>query len=153
MDVHDRGMLYYRLLKYNVKEAQRVVCGQTKMVAEENTVIPRVPSQHTLSLLLSQNLSPLSHLSLPTPAFSLSRVQHPFCDVQQTFSRLHHPEMSLCSWVRLVTSWRRFASDLLLNVRNIHVVVPFPMQRPTLTCQWRPPARLPPAATPHFPLR
>ena len=42
MDVHDRGMLYYRLLKHDVKEAQKVVCGQAKTVAEENTVIPRV---------------------------------------------------------------------------------------------------------------
>ena len=44
MDVRDRGMLYYRLLKQDVKEAQKVVCGQAKMVAEENTVIPRVSS-------------------------------------------------------------------------------------------------------------
>ena len=44
MDVHDRAMLYYRLLKHDVKEAQRVICGQTKMVATENTVIPRVSS-------------------------------------------------------------------------------------------------------------
>ena len=42
MDVHDRGMLYYRLLKHDVKEAQKVICGQAKTVAEENTVIPRV---------------------------------------------------------------------------------------------------------------
>lgn len=27
MDVHDRALLYYRLLKTNVKEAERVVCG------------------------------------------------------------------------------------------------------------------------------
>ena len=46
MDVHDRGMLYYRLLKHDVKEAQKVVCGQPKTVAEENTVIPRVCSMH-----------------------------------------------------------------------------------------------------------
>ena len=46
MDVHDRGMLYYRLLKHDVKEAQKVVCGQAKTVAEENTVIPRVCNMH-----------------------------------------------------------------------------------------------------------
>ena len=42
MDVHDRGMLYYRLLKHSVQEAKRVVCGQHRMVASKNTVIPRV---------------------------------------------------------------------------------------------------------------
>ena len=42
MDVHDRGMLYYRLLKHNVHEAKRVVCGQHKVVASKNTIIPRV---------------------------------------------------------------------------------------------------------------
>ena len=42
MDVHDRGMLYYRLLKHSVQEARRVVCGQHRMVASKNTVIPRV---------------------------------------------------------------------------------------------------------------
>ena len=42
MDIHDRGMLYYRLLKHDVKEAQKVVCGQVKTVAEENTVTHRV---------------------------------------------------------------------------------------------------------------
>ena len=42
IDVHDRGMLYYRLLKKDVKEAERVVCGQIKTVTEKNTVIPRV---------------------------------------------------------------------------------------------------------------
>ena len=42
MDVHDRGMLYYRLLKHSVHEAMRVVCGQHRMVASKNTVIPRV---------------------------------------------------------------------------------------------------------------
>ena len=42
MDVHNRGMLYYRLLKHDVKEAQRVVSGQVKTVADTNTVIPRV---------------------------------------------------------------------------------------------------------------
>lgn len=42
MDVHDRGMLYYRLLKNNVEEAQKIVCGKIKTVAEKNTVITRV---------------------------------------------------------------------------------------------------------------
>jgi len=42
MNIHDRGVLYYRLLKSNVKEAQRVGCGQIKNVTEENTVISRV---------------------------------------------------------------------------------------------------------------
>jgi len=58
MDVHDRGLLYYRLLKFNVKEAHRVVCGQTKMVAEENTVIPRLslfPEFNTLSVMYSKH--------------------------------------------------------------------------------------------------
>ena len=42
MDVHDRGMLYYRLLKHNVREAQKVVCGQAKAVADENMTTHRV---------------------------------------------------------------------------------------------------------------
>lgn len=42
MDVHGRGMLYYRLLKHGVEVAQKVVCGQAKMVTEENTVTHRV---------------------------------------------------------------------------------------------------------------
>lgn len=42
MDVHDRGMLYYRLLKHNVREAQKVVCGQAKAVADENMITHRV---------------------------------------------------------------------------------------------------------------
>ncbi len=42
IDVHDRAILYYRLLKKDVKEAQRVLCGQAKTVAEKNTVITRV---------------------------------------------------------------------------------------------------------------
>ena len=42
MDVHDRGMLYYRLLKHSVQEARRVVCGQHRMVTSKNTIIPRV---------------------------------------------------------------------------------------------------------------
>lgn len=57
MDVHDRGMLYYRLLKHDVKEAQRVICGQTKMVATENTVIPRLtlfPEFNTLSVMYGE---------------------------------------------------------------------------------------------------
>ena len=48
MDVHDRGMLYYRLLKHNVKEAQKVICGQAKTVVEENTVTHRVSKRHPL---------------------------------------------------------------------------------------------------------
>jgi hypothetical protein len=43
MDVHDRGMLYYRLLKQDINEAKRVVCsGCSKQVTEENTILPRV---------------------------------------------------------------------------------------------------------------
>ena len=42
MDVHDRGLLYYRLLKHDVREAQKVVCGQAKTVTEDNTVTHRV---------------------------------------------------------------------------------------------------------------
>ncbi len=44
MNVHDRGIFYYRLLKYNVREAQKIVCGQVKSVAETNTIITRVGS-------------------------------------------------------------------------------------------------------------
>jgi AP-4 complex subunit beta-1 len=54
MDVHDRGMLYYRLLKHSVEEARRVVCGQHKVVASKNTVIPRLslfPEFNTLSVM------------------------------------------------------------------------------------------------------
>ena len=51
MDVRDRGLLYYRLLKHDVREAQKVVCGQAgKTVAEENSVTHRVsgiPSLYT----------------------------------------------------------------------------------------------------------
>ena len=42
MDVRDRGMLYYRLLREDVGLAQKVVCGQTHFVREKNTVLPRV---------------------------------------------------------------------------------------------------------------
>ena len=35
-------MLYYRLLKKDVKEAEKVVAGQVKTVAEKNTVVTRV---------------------------------------------------------------------------------------------------------------
>jgi hypothetical protein len=54
MDVHDRGMLYYRLLKHSVQEARRVVCGQHRMVASKNTIIPRLslfPEFNTLSVM------------------------------------------------------------------------------------------------------
>jgi AP-4 complex subunit beta-1 len=57
MDVHDRGMLYYRLLKHNVHEAKRVVCGQHKVVASKNTIIPRLslfPEFNTLSVMYGQ---------------------------------------------------------------------------------------------------
>ena len=50
MDVHDRGMLYYRLLKHNVQEARRVVCGQHKVVASKNTIIPRVSHKSCFGL-------------------------------------------------------------------------------------------------------
>ena len=55
MDVHDRGMLYYRLLKHDVKEAQKVVCGQAKTVTEENTVTHRV--SHPLQLMQQETWS------------------------------------------------------------------------------------------------
>jgi len=45
MNIHDRGVFYYRLLKYNVREAQKIVCGQVKSVAEKNTIITRVGVQ------------------------------------------------------------------------------------------------------------
>ena len=56
MDIHDRGVLYYRLLKHDVREAQKVVCGQPKTVAEANTVIPRVSRtcQYSLSHVICQ---------------------------------------------------------------------------------------------------
>lgn len=43
-------MLYYRLLKKDIKEAERVVSGQVKMVAELNTVIPRVCAVNSMYL-------------------------------------------------------------------------------------------------------
>ena len=68
MDVHDRGVLYYRLLKHNVREAQKVVCGQAKTVAEANTVIPRVSE---ILSLFSSSLPPLCSLHcLPTCTYS-----------------------------------------------------------------------------------
>ena len=42
IDVHDRAILYYRLLKKDFKEAEKVVCGKVKTVAEKNTIITRV---------------------------------------------------------------------------------------------------------------
>lgn len=53
MDVHDRGMLYYRLLKHNVREAQKVVCGQAKAVADENTITHRVSTFEIEVVLMS----------------------------------------------------------------------------------------------------
>ena len=52
MDVHDRGMLYYRLLKQDVKQAQKIVCGQAHLVAEKNTIIPRVSMKCACSCCL-----------------------------------------------------------------------------------------------------
>lgn len=66
MDVHDRGMLYYRLLKHDVKEAQKVVCGQAKTVAEENTVIPRVctvPGTLVSACMMARNVFSTASLS------------------------------------------------------------------------------------------
>ncbi len=68
MDVRDRGMLYYRLLKYDVREAQRVVCGQTKVVAEENTVIPRV----SCTYMYDKGLVPVRLLPFRLLLFRLS---------------------------------------------------------------------------------
>ena len=34
MLVRDRGLLYYRLLKTNVQEAKRIICGSQKMVTQ-----------------------------------------------------------------------------------------------------------------------
>lgn len=42
MDVHDRGMLYYRLLKQDINEAKRVVCGnQKKFISTDNSALQR----------------------------------------------------------------------------------------------------------------
>ena len=80
MDVHDRGLLYYRLLKFNVKEAHRVVCGQTKMVAEENTVIPRVSHSALLwDLCIAADLGMQqvsSHTLWPTYMYTVQFVQN-----------------------------------------------------------------------------
>ena len=38
-------MLYYRLLKADLKMAKRVVCGQIKLVSEENPASARVSSR------------------------------------------------------------------------------------------------------------
>jgi arginyl-tRNA--protein-N-Asp/Glu arginylyltransferase len=71
MDVRDRGMLYYRLLKHDVKEAQKVVCGQAKTVAEENTVIRRVGNcmyrvlcACTCTCMMARNMVPATSLFL-----------------------------------------------------------------------------------------
>ena len=66
MDVHDRGMLYYRLLKHDIQEARRVVCGEHKMVASKNTIIPRV-SALSLSLSLFPQVC-FSAISFPVKA-------------------------------------------------------------------------------------
>ena len=34
MIVRDRGLLYYRLLKADVKEAKNIVCGSQKLLSE-----------------------------------------------------------------------------------------------------------------------
>ena len=79
MDVHDRGMLYYRLLKHDVKEAQKVVCGQAKTVAEENTVTHRV--SHSLPLIDKKNRVIERILISFSSAVSISGVQLPCSDV------------------------------------------------------------------------
>ncbi|XP_064391971.1 uncharacterized protein LOC135339670 [Halichondria panicea] len=43
MDVRDRGMLYYRLLRQDIGLAKKVVSGQSsRLVIQKNTVIPRL---------------------------------------------------------------------------------------------------------------
>lgn len=45
IDVRDRGMLYYRLLRQDIGLAKRVISGQSsRLVAQKNTIIPRVSS-------------------------------------------------------------------------------------------------------------
>ena len=155
MDVHDRGMLYYRLLKYNVKEAQRVVCGQTKMVAEENTVISRVGRTHHHDSLLSPSVF---HLC-PTRPFPHQLSLFPEFNTLSVMYSKHSPDFitQKCPYVLGSDSSQAGAGLLVafcsIFLINYTVVVPFSMQRRTLTFQWRPPARLPQAATPHFPLR
>ena len=41
MDVHCRAMLYYRLLQHNLKQAQRVVCGQVEKSVASRTRLPQ----------------------------------------------------------------------------------------------------------------
>ncbi|XP_065890599.1 AP-4 complex subunit beta-1-like [Dysidea avara] len=42
MDVHDRAMLYYRLLKQDINEAKRIVCGnQRKFISTESNALQR----------------------------------------------------------------------------------------------------------------
>lgn len=50
MDVRDKAMLYYRLLRQDVQLAKRIISGQTHLVVERNTVIPRV-SDHSHALM------------------------------------------------------------------------------------------------------
>ncbi|KAJ7388934.1 AP-4 complex subunit beta-1 [Desmophyllum pertusum] len=63
MDVHDRALLYYRLLKTNAKEAERVVCGSnSKPVTNPSNLNTNMPNSkellfkefNTLSIIYGQ---------------------------------------------------------------------------------------------------
>ena len=44
-DVRDRAMLYYRLLKVNVDAAKKVVCGQPKLILDDDSSNTKKVSQ------------------------------------------------------------------------------------------------------------
>ena len=78
MLVRDRGLLYYRLLKSNVEEAKRVVCGGQKIISQF-TAPPKAVSTKIIAcvciihfyFLLSSTFTSLPPPPLPHPYFLL----------------------------------------------------------------------------------
>ena len=74
MLVRDRGLLYYRLLKSNVEEAKRVVCGGQKIISQF-TAPPKAVSTKIIACVCIIHfyflLSPPTFTSLPPPHFLL----------------------------------------------------------------------------------
>ncbi|XP_065187426.1 AP-4 complex subunit beta-1-like [Sycon ciliatum] len=69
MDVHDRGMLYYRLLKANAAEAKRVVCSPKEVIEQfaEDQVEEKTD-------LLFQHFNSLSAIYKQLPELFISRM-------------------------------------------------------------------------------
>ena len=68
MLVRDRGLLYYRLLKTDVHEAKRIICGSQKMIS--NFTSPPKAVRHTeISHILeySSIIPRLIHITIIIP--------------------------------------------------------------------------------------